>query len=132
MENALLYMKAIAIVHGIIGYFGGAVAASPEIQAEIIYQGRNPVVGDVKKYLVYGMCFCLVLCGFCPWFKPSATPLWAWLALGFHLLSGVLDFATQQGRFYCWRCIATGVTVKTIAAVALTYLATMLPSAGSG
>jgi len=132
MENALLYMKVIAVTHGIFGYLGGAVAASPEIQTDIIYQNRNPLAGDVKKYLVYGMCFCLVLCGLCPWFKPSATPLWAWLALGFHLLSGGLDFATQQGRFYCWRCIATGVTVKTIAAVALTYLATMLPSAGNG
>nr|AAL24528.1 orf133EGC123 [uncultured bacterium] len=131
MENALLYMKVIAVAHGIIGYLGGAATASPEIQANIIYQDRNPLVGDVKKYLVYGMCFCLVLCGLCPWFKPSATPLWAWLALGFHLVSSALDFATQRGRLYCWRCMATGITVKIIAAAALTYLATILPSVRS-
>jgi len=132
MENALLYMKVIAVAHGILGYFGGAFAASPEIQADMIYQNRNPLAGDVKKYLVYVMCFCLVLCGLCPGFKPSATPLWAWLALGFHLFSCVLDFATQQARFYCWRCMATGITVKAIAAVALTYLATTFPPAGNG
>ena len=125
-------MKVIAVTHGILGYFGGAVAASPEIQADVIYQDRNPLAGDVKKCLVYGMCFCLVLCGLCPWFKPSAAPLWAWLALGFHLLSGALDFATQRGRFYCWRCMATGITVKTIAAVALTYRAAILPPVANG
>ena len=131
MENALLYMKVIAVAHGIVGYLGGAVTAAPEIQAVAIYQDRNPLAGDVKKYLIYSMCFCLVLCALCPWFKPSATPMWAWLALGFHLLGGVFDFATQRGRGYCWRCMATGITFKTVAAVALTYLAATLPQVGN-
>jgi hypothetical protein len=116
-------MKVIAAAHGVLGFIGGVFTASPELQDEVIYKDRNPLVGDVKKYLSYGMCFCLVLCAFCPWFKPSATPLWAWLALGFHLLSSLFEIATQRGHVWCARCIVTGITVKTIAAVALTYLA---------
>jgi hypothetical protein len=27
MENALLYMKVIAVIHGVLGYLGGAFAA---------------------------------------------------------------------------------------------------------
>lgn len=132
MVNALLGMKVIAVVHGIIGYIGAVFVLSPELQADLIYQDRNPLVGDVKKYLTLSMCLCLVLCCFCPWFKPSATPLWAWLALGFHLLSGLVDVATQRGRVWCWRCMATGVTVKASAALALAYLASVHASVGNG
>ena len=132
MINALLLMKAIAVTHGILGYIGAAFVLSPELQTEVIYKNRNWLAADVKKYLIFGMCLCLVLCAFCPWFKPSATPLWAWLALGFHLLSSALDVTTQRGRVWCWRCTATGVTVKASAALALTYLASVHASVSNG
>jgi hypothetical protein len=78
------------------------------------------------------MCVFLVLCGLAPWFKPSATPVLAWVALGFHVLSSVVEVATQRGRAWCWRCIATGVTVKACAALALTYLASSNAYVGHG
>jgi len=132
LDNALLLMKVIAVAHGAIGFAGGVFAASPELQDEVIYKGRNPVVGDAKKYLIYGMCFCLVLCAFCPWFNPSATPLWAWLALGFHVLGSLFEIATQRGHVWCGRCMVTGITIKTIAAAALTYLAAAHAAAAGG
>jgi hypothetical protein len=132
MITTLLLMKVIAVAHGVLGYLGVAFVLSPELQAEAIYKDRNWLVADVKKYLIFGMCLCLLLCAFSPWFKPFVTPFWAWLALGFHLLSSVLDVTTGRGRVWCWRCIATGVTVKAIAALALTYLASVYASAGNG
>jgi hypothetical protein len=100
-----------------------AFALAPEIQDEIIYKNRNPLLGDLKKYLIYLMCFFLVLCAVCAWLKPSATPLWAWLAVGIYALGGLVDLVTQRGRSWCWRCMATGLAVKIAAAGALTYLA---------
>lgn|SRR5574337_28244 len=132
MENTLLLLKVIAVAQGALGVIGGVLTASPELQAEIVYKYRNPLGFKSQKFLTYAMCFCLVLCGFCPWFKLSATPLWAWLALGFHLLSGALEFSTQRGRVWCWRCMATGITLQAIAAIALTYLASIYVSAGNG
>jgi len=131
MENTLLLMKVIAAVHGVLGFIGGAIMTSPESQARV-YEYRNPLAYELHKYLTYCMCFCLVLCGFSPWLKPSATPLWIWLSLGFHLLSGALEISTQRGRVWCWRCIATGYAVKITAAITLTYLTSIYESASNG
>jgi hypothetical protein len=132
MENTLLLMKVIAVAHGVTGIISGMLTASPEIQAEVVYKYLNPLVFDLQKLLTYAMCFCLVLCGCCPWFKPAATPTWAWIALGFHLLSGTLEATTQRRRGWCWRCMATGITLKVIAASVLTYLASVYEASGNG
>jgi hypothetical protein len=132
LDNTLLLLKIIAVAHGVLGYVGAIFTLTPEIQDEIIYKNRNPLAGDIKKYLIYLMCFCLLICGLCPWFKPSATQLWAWLALGIYMLGALVDLVTQKGRVWCWRCMATGITLKAIAAGALTYLANAHVSAANG
>ena len=132
MIGTLLLMKVIAVAQGIFGAIGVILVLSTEMQADLIYRGRSPLAGDAKKYLVWGMCFCLVLGAFCPWLKPSASPFWAWLALGFHLISSGLDAVTLRGHAWCRRCVVTGVTVKASAALVLTCLASVHASAGNG
>jgi hypothetical protein len=123
LENPLLLLKVVAVAHGVLGYVGFFFALSPEFQEEIIYKGRNPLIGDIKKYLVYLNCFLLLICALSAWFKPATTPLWAWLALTAYLLGGAIDLIAQRGRLWCWRCRASGVILKAIGAGALTYLA---------
>jgi hypothetical protein len=99
LEHALTALKIVTALGGVFGYVIHTVVLAPEVQDHFIYKDRNPLYGDAIKYALYAVNFCLVACAFCPWWKLSATPMWAWASVFF---SGVvyLLYAIESKFFY--------------------------------
>ena len=120
MEHALVALKIVTAVAGFISYVVFALLSAPEIQEEFIYKSRNPLLGDLVKYVLYAMNFCLVICALCPWWKVSAAPMWAWASVAFSAVAYLLYL--RESRSFCVRCAVIGISVRACVAVLVTYL----------
>jgi hypothetical protein len=120
LDQALTTLKIVTAFTGVVGYLAHGILATPEIQSEMIYQDRNPLYGDVIKYTLYAINFCLVVCALCPWWKLSATPLWAWASVVFAGLAYAL-YAIESKTIYRKRLLI-GFVVRACIALLVTYL----------
>ena len=120
MESSDLIFRGIAVLHGVAGYALFAFAANEDFQEFCFYKNRNPLAGDVYKYLVLSACWSLVACAILAFLVPALAVGAAWLSIVLYLLTGLVDFVTERRwPSFCKGC-AVSLTVRTIAAVALT------------
>ena len=121
MEYALIALKAVTAAAGLIGYLGQGVLLAPETQDNLIYKDRNPLYGDMIKYTLYAMNFCWVICALCPWWKITATPMWAWAAVAFSGIALLLYFL-ESGSVRYVRNLIAAFPVRIGIAWLITYL----------
>jgi len=120
MDSIDLIFRAIAVLHGVAGYVLFGLAANEELQEFCFYKGRNPLAGDVHKYLVYLACWSLVACGVSAFFVPWLAVLAAWLSVAFYLLTAFVDIvAERRWPAFCTAC-AVSLAVRLLAAAVLT------------
>ena len=120
MESSMLAFKAIAVLHTIAGYIFFALAASDGSQEFWAYKGRNPLAGDIRKYLAYFACWSLMGCGIAAFFIPVAAVALAWIALAFFLATGLVDFVANRRLPFVHRASVLSVLLRAVAAIALT------------
>lgn len=122
MESSDLAFKAIAILNTVAGYVLFALAANEDIQESCFYRGVNPLLGEIRKYMVYYACWSLIACGIFAFFMPKFAVYVAWLSVVLYLLTGLIPLVAGQGwPSFCKTCtISLGIRV--IAAAALTGL----------
>ena len=120
MEIAFTALKIVTAAGGIFGYVVYVIVLAPEVHDEFIYKDRNPLMGDLIKYLLYGMNFCLVICALCPWWKISATPMWAWASVCFCVVASIIQFL--QLPSFCIKCWVIGLSTRAAYAGVVTYL----------
>lgn len=122
MESFDLAFKAIAILHTVAGYIIFALAADEEMQQDCFYKDRNPLVGDVRKYLVYAGCWSLIACGFVAFIMPKLAILAAWSSIIFYLLAGLTDLVAERRWPSICKACAISLGIRSVAAAALTGL----------
>ena len=122
MEVVGITFKVVAILYSLGGIFLLSLTTDKDFLRVCIYDGRNPLVGDVLKYLANGSGLALAVCGFAAFYLPIAAVVLVWLSLIFHLLTGlVASVASRTWPRLCVVC-AVNVAVRTAAAVAITLL----------
>ncbi|MCX7514416.1 hypothetical protein [Frateuria sp. STR12] len=122
MNYFALAFKATAILHALTGCFIFGLAANGEIRESCVYQDRNPLTGDIVKYLAYiGSCL-LIACGIVAFVSPGAAVALAWLSLSLYLLTAFVD-AIAERRFssLCKACVVMFFS-RFVAAALLTIL----------
>jgi|SRR5690606_17850941 len=88
--------KTTAVLHSIVGLFSFAIAANEEVQEWLVYGNRNPLAGDVFKYLIYAYCWLLMGCGIAAFLIPGFAVVLACGAFGFYLLTGIVDLVGNR------------------------------------
>ena len=122
MEHLDIAFKLLAVLYSACGIFLLALTTGEGFQQACIYEGRNPFVGDMLKYLANGSGLALVICGFAAFKLPVAAVALVWISLACHLLTGVVDsVASRVWPRFCVACIVN-FAVRTSAAIALTLL----------
>ena|SRR5690606_15700963 len=111
---------SLAIFHGFAGYVLFGIAANEEFQEYCFYNNRNPLAGDIRKYLVYFACWSLISCAVLAFIDPSLAVGAAWLSVLLYLLTGIVDpvFETRWPSL-CKSC-AISLGLRAALAVALT------------
>ena len=122
MEHLDIPFKMLAVLYAVCGIFLLAITTGEGFQRVCIYEGRNPLVGDMLKYLANGSGLALVICGFAAFKLPIAAVALVWISLVCHLLTGVVD--SVASRLWPRICVACTVNfaVRASAAIALTLL----------
>src|SRR5690606_17701566 len=120
MDYFALAFKATAILHTLAGYFIFGLAANEDVQESCLYEGRNPLTGDILKYLAYiGSCL-LIVSGIFAFLIPKAAVFLVWLSLFLYLLSAFVDpLAERRLPSLCRTCIVM-FSIRAIAAAVLT------------
>ncbi|MBJ6983028.1 hypothetical protein [Luteimonas sp. MC1572] len=122
MEALEITFKLLAILYSVCGILLLALTTGEGFQQICIYEGRNPLVGDMLKHLANGSGLALVVCGFAAFKLPIAAVALVWVSLVCHLLTGVVDsVASRVWPKFCVAC-AVNFAVRASAAVALTLL----------
>ncbi|WP_132982844.1 hypothetical protein [Thermomonas haemolytica] len=121
MDNALVALKVITAATGLVGYLSQIVILTPEIRDDFIYKGRNPLYGDLIKYTIYAINFCLFIRALCPWWKVSATPMWAWASVGFSGLVLLLYFL-ESGASSRVKSLVLALPIRVGIALLITHL----------
>jgi len=120
MESSELIFKSLAILHGVAGYLLFAFAANEEFQEFCFYKNRNPLAGDVYKYLVLSACWALIACAILAFILPAVAVGVAWLSILLYLLTGLVDIVFERRwPTFCKGC-AVSLGIRAIAATALT------------
>lgn len=126
MDYFALAFKATAILHTLAGYLIFGLAANEEIRESCLYQDRNPLTGDVIKYLAYIGSSLLIACGIVAFLIPKAAVVLAWLSLSLYFLTAFVDpIAERRLPSLCKSC-AVMFSIRAAAAAVLTvfYLGT--------
>ena len=119
MENFDFAFKAIAILHTIAGYLLFGLAANEETQQFCFYKDRNPLIGDIQKYIAYAGCWSLIICGIFAFLMPKLAVIAALASIAIYLLSGVLPIVVEHRLPpFCKACVIS-LGTRIIAAVAL-------------
>jgi hypothetical protein len=93
-EIYIIAFKVVAILHGLAGYVIMVFALSEDVQQSCFYKDRNPLAGDINKYLAYASCSSLMLCGAFAVFSffefpnaPKFSVITAWASVLFYHLT---------------------------------------------
>ena len=120
MDYFAIAFKTTAILHTLAGYFIFSLAANEEMQESCLYQERNPLAGDIVKYLVYFASWSLIVCGIFAFLIPKAAVGLAWISLTFYLFTAFVDpIAERRLPSICKICVVM-FSIRTVAATALT------------
>lgn len=120
MELSGIAFTALAVLHSLAGLVLLAFTSDEAFQSACVYEGRNPLVGDILKYLVSGAGLSLAACGFAVFYLPIAVVVLAWISLTCYALTWFVDAAAT--RSWPKLCIACTINfaVRAAAASALT------------
>jgi hypothetical protein len=120
MESSELIFRSIAVLHGIAGYVLFAFAANDEFQESCFYKGRNPLAGDIHKYLVLAACWSLIACAIVAFFLPRLAVAAAWLSIFLYILTSLVDpVFERRWPSLCKGCVISA-GVRMAFAIALT------------
>lgn len=120
MDSSELIFRSIAVLHGIAGYVLFGIAANEEFQEFCFYKHRNPLAGDIYKYLVLAACWCLIACAILAFLLPAVAVGLAWLSILLYLLTGIVDpMFDRHWPSLCKTCVVS-LGVRVAFAIALT------------
>src|SRR5690606_1712784 len=121
MEIFELAFTVTAVLHLIAGYLIFAIAANEEVHEWMIYDGRNPLAGDIFKYLIYRACWLMIGCGIAAFVMPNVAVVLVWAALGAYVLTGVVDLVEDRRWPSFSKPHIIAVVPRIVGAAALTY-----------
>lgn len=121
----MLVFSALSVLHLVAGVFLLAVAMDTDTQAACLYQGRNPLAGDILKYLVITGALTLFASGYIGmgYFvieSPQAAVALAWISLALYLATLAVDAIALKRRPRICKSCAINFSIRLLAAVALT------------
>ena len=125
MINVDLAFKTLAVLHGVFGGLLFGFAAHPETKPDF-HKGRNLLVGDIYKFLAFGVCWSLIFCGVGAFINPVIAVIAAWTSIGFYILTGYVDPVVARRLPSIGKSIIINLVVRAIAAGVLTSLGVML------
>ena len=120
MDYFAIAFKTTAILHALAGYFIFGLAANEEIQESCVYQDRNPLAGDIVKYLIYLASWSLVVCGIFAFLIPKFAVGLAWISLAFYFLTAFVDPIVERRLPTLCKSCAAMFSIRAIAAAILT------------
>ena len=122
MDYFALAFKATAILHTLAGYFIFGLATNEEIQHSCLYEDRNPLTGDIIKYLAYIGSWLLIACGIIAFLIPKAAVVLVWLSLSLYLLTAFVDPIVERRLPSLCKTCAVMFSIRAVAAAVLTIL----------
>ena len=97
MDAFDLAFKSLTVVNTVLGYLLLAIASHEDIQKELFYDGHNPLVGDILKYLVLSSCWSLVLATFFLMYSLKISLIFSWASVVFFASTALLGML-ESGR----------------------------------
>jgi hypothetical protein len=125
MEISLLIFKTVAILHTVAGYIFFAFTANYDLQT-YFYAGKNPLTGDILKYLAYFSCCCLIACGIVAFLIPFLAVVLACLSFAFYLSTAIVEAVAARRWLHIGRVSRLSLLLRAIATSILAL--TMPPS----
>lgn len=121
----MLVFSALSVLHLVAGLFLLAIAMDADTRTACIYQGRNPLAGDILKYLVLTGALTLSASGFIGmgYFvieSPRAAVALAWISLALYLATLAVDAIALKRRPHVCKSCAIHLSIRFLAAAALT------------
>jgi hypothetical protein len=113
--------KATAVLHLVAGYLIFGIASNEEVREWVVYEDRNPLAGDILKYLIYIACWLMIACGIAAFLIPKAAVPLAWAAFIAYLLTGALELIEKRRWPSLSKPKMIAIAPRLGAAMALTY-----------
>ena len=122
MESSELLFKGLAVLHGITGLLLFGISTHEDLQDPAFYARRNPLAGDITKFLAVSSGCSLVACGLLAFIVPLFAVIAAWLSVALHLVGSLFGAATRGDAQHLVRPVLASLATRTIAAGALTVV----------
>ena len=117
-----MILKLLSAVYLAAAVIGTLVLSMPGNATKMLAHGEQFGTGRIAAIHGYFVLATLAVCGVTAWYRPELSPYIAWAV---PLVAGVghLLVAAIDGNGVCKRCLATGMCLQSIGALAITAAA---------